>query len=641
MQEIVSSFKDRLMEKYQVLSDEYTEQFRRIDNKYMNIHESIALLTKEQDLLKSCHSDLQVEATKDAKALEDTNDDVAALKRCYTFEDRIAALEGKAKSDLLAVQMKMQEVLDEDKYNLKRAEAMKLMYAVQVDAAHKVMSIDKHKAKIAGSLKKPDREYDPYTTATLNLLEWQMAFNETDPFDKENSSIVASDLVKDIPTDVKKMRTEHLIVQLNARALNKKKLERSSSLPQSLLKIEEIPKVEMPEPKKKVVVFAREDKIFGAKPRDTGQSGSSPASPKEPDSATGDKAETLKKVPNKSNLRKFNKLLEPYKKRNVTLLSQIKRSNSFVWTPVEKPTIENLWEDPTRPSMMQRFAGKARSPPAIASPTAAADKGPGPVKAALMKIGHALTSPKGGRRESKLNTGAKRDSTKDATPLKRGDTIKTPAAEAEKPTVMIDTTDAKGEAPAEAGSKPSSRSRVERQASRKPSKQESVKTVVFQDGLPEEKEPKEKKPRKQKTKRDRKKSKTVPIQDDAAAAERAAMQAQIDAFGSTQSKLLETVEEEMKEMQSRQSLQAQVLEKIGEKLVERTTPALQAPKESSDSSRSNSVSPIRRMDTTLRERQRKSVTQTSESSAMFSSASESEVEIHDQYYKEFVSREDF
>ena len=96
-----------------------------------------------------------------------------------------------------------------------------------------------------------------------------MAFNETNPFDKENSSIVAQDLVKDIQTNTRKMRTDHLIVHLNSKKLNKKPPERSQSLPLAMLKIEDIPKVDLPEPKKKIVVFAKEDKIFGSKPRDS------------------------------------------------------------------------------------------------------------------------------------------------------------------------------------------------------------------------------------------------------------------------------------------------------------------------------------------------------------------------------------
>lgn len=39
--------------------------------------------------------------------------------------------------------------------------------------------------------------------------------------------------------------------------------------------------------------------------------------------------EVQPKSPKKSNLRKFNKLLEPFKKREIKLLSMLKRSNSF------------------------------------------------------------------------------------------------------------------------------------------------------------------------------------------------------------------------------------------------------------------------------------------------------------------------
>lgn len=36
MQEIINSFKDRLMEKYAALSDEYTEQIKRLEHKQLN-----------------------------------------------------------------------------------------------------------------------------------------------------------------------------------------------------------------------------------------------------------------------------------------------------------------------------------------------------------------------------------------------------------------------------------------------------------------------------------------------------------------------------------------------------------------------------------------------------------------------------
>lgn len=80
------------------------------------------------------------------------------------------------------------------------------------------------------------------------------------------------------------------------------------------------------------------------------------------------------------------------------MLSHIRRSNSFVWAPVEKPTIENLWEDPARPSMMQRFAGKRSPQTSIPSPkeslvAASATSIGGGVKSALVKLGKELTKP--------------------------------------------------------------------------------------------------------------------------------------------------------------------------------------------------------------------------------------------------------
>ena len=49
---------------------------------------------------------------KDIRAMEEAKEAIQDLKKCKLFEDRIADLEGRAKSDLLAVKMKMQEVLD-------------------------------------------------------------------------------------------------------------------------------------------------------------------------------------------------------------------------------------------------------------------------------------------------------------------------------------------------------------------------------------------------------------------------------------------------------------------------------------------------------------------------------------------------
>ena len=41
MQEIMGNFKDRLMEKYAVLADEYTEQFKNLNSKHLLLSDSM------------------------------------------------------------------------------------------------------------------------------------------------------------------------------------------------------------------------------------------------------------------------------------------------------------------------------------------------------------------------------------------------------------------------------------------------------------------------------------------------------------------------------------------------------------------------------------------------------------------------
>ena len=48
-------------------------------------------------------------------------------------------------------------------------------------------------------------------------------------------------------------------------------------------------------------------------------------------------------------MRKFSKLVEPEKRRQIILLSKLNRSKSFNWTPKEKNTIDNLWTNPDQP----------------------------------------------------------------------------------------------------------------------------------------------------------------------------------------------------------------------------------------------------------------------------------------------------
>ena len=84
--------------------------------------------------------------TTEHKALESTKEEVNELKSCYKFGPRITHLEKTAKSDLIAVTNKLSEVLTESKKNLKRSEALKLIYAINVDVGKSLTDPVKHRS---------------------------------------------------------------------------------------------------------------------------------------------------------------------------------------------------------------------------------------------------------------------------------------------------------------------------------------------------------------------------------------------------------------------------------------------------------------------------------------------------------------
>ena len=52
MQSILSDFKDRMMEKYGSLSDEYTEQFKRLEYKHLSSIEQISRILEHYEVQK-------------------------------------------------------------------------------------------------------------------------------------------------------------------------------------------------------------------------------------------------------------------------------------------------------------------------------------------------------------------------------------------------------------------------------------------------------------------------------------------------------------------------------------------------------------------------------------------------------------
>jgi hypothetical protein len=125
-------------------------------------------------------------------------------------------------------------MLYENKRNLKRAEALKLIYSMQVDMANAMLDPVKHRSGL-----KPSHEHPKLATevqAKINLLEWQINFNKDGPFEEKNVLNTMNHYQNEaLNTKTKQMRRNILLLQLNSQKIGRK-IERATTMPQNLLK---------------------------------------------------------------------------------------------------------------------------------------------------------------------------------------------------------------------------------------------------------------------------------------------------------------------------------------------------------------------------------------------------------------------
>lgn len=81
------------MERYRSLGEEFTEQFKKIDQKHSNMVEQISLMLKKQEIQNHENDKQKVKINVNSKELQSCKEDIEGLKACYTFEQRIHLLE--------------------------------------------------------------------------------------------------------------------------------------------------------------------------------------------------------------------------------------------------------------------------------------------------------------------------------------------------------------------------------------------------------------------------------------------------------------------------------------------------------------------------------------------------------------------
>jgi len=85
----------------------------------------------------------------------------------------------------MAVTLKLNEILNENKRNMKRSEAVKLVYSMQVEMTSNMMDTVLHRSGKKATQEHPKLETE--VQASINLLEWQIKFNKEGSFAEKNA----------------------------------------------------------------------------------------------------------------------------------------------------------------------------------------------------------------------------------------------------------------------------------------------------------------------------------------------------------------------------------------------------------------------------------------------------------------------
>ena len=122
-----------------------------------------------------------------------------------TYEPRIDLLENQAKSDLLSVTAKLEQVRREAQNHIKRVDAFKMCYGLQVDMMRTVLDPKTHRPGLPPTPQNPKR--DTEIQSLLNLFDWQKQIAAENHF-RDNADRLTEDYKIDFEQlfELKKIR---------------------------------------------------------------------------------------------------------------------------------------------------------------------------------------------------------------------------------------------------------------------------------------------------------------------------------------------------------------------------------------------------------------------------------------------------
>ena len=139
-----------------------------------------------------------------------------------TYEPRLNLLENQAKSDLIAVTLKLEQVRKESAHHIKKVDAFKMCYGLQVDMMKTVLDQRTHRSGLPPTPQNLKR--DPEVQSLLNLYEWQQRIvAENHMFDEVERLIEDQKIDYEELFERKTIRKNQLTTELNSKVYGKKK----------------------------------------------------------------------------------------------------------------------------------------------------------------------------------------------------------------------------------------------------------------------------------------------------------------------------------------------------------------------------------------------------------------------------------
>lgn len=172
LHDILGKYKDRIAENFQTMTDEFTEDLKKLEYRYIQMSEALALNKRSFTALdeKTKHQTVELDSLdgkfKDLRAWQ------SKINHLLTFEPRLATLENQAKSDLIAVTTKLEEVQMQSRNHIDKVDAFKMAYGLQTDMLKAVMDPLVHRSGKLPTDKNPKRDCE--VQCLLNLMDWQL-----------------------------------------------------------------------------------------------------------------------------------------------------------------------------------------------------------------------------------------------------------------------------------------------------------------------------------------------------------------------------------------------------------------------------------------------------------------------------------